>query len=263
MVKLGGTATHQHLTVFQGLEKLFRDRGLDLDWVLYSDYDTMVDAFVSGEIDLAWNGPLGYVKIQRLLSEPCQVIAMRDIDINFMTHFITGPASEILTVEDLRGKSFAFGRRSSEQAGLLPHYFLKQVGIDPRRDLGMTTFFEDRESSTNSDEVDVVNRVKSGEYDAGAVSQKTLESMAEQGELTKDMVRIFWSSPGYSHCCFTAQGSMDTEVSRTIEQAFLSVDYQDPLGKLVLDAEGCKSFVPGISKGWEIIETAAAAEGLL
>ncbi len=263
MVRLGGTATNAHLKVFQGLEKLFRARGLDLDWVLYSDYDTMVDAFVSGEIDMAWNGPLGYVKTQHLLSEPCQVIAMRDVDINFMTHFITGPNSEVLTVEDLKGRSFAFGRRSSEQAGLLPYYFLKQVGIDPRHDLGTSTFFEDREATASADEVDVVNLVRSGEYDAGAVSQKTLETMAEQGELARNMVRIFWSSPGYSHCCFTAQGNMDPQVSRTIEEAFLSVDYGDPLGKSVLDAEGCKSFVPGVSEGWEIIEAAAIEEGLI
>ena len=39
MVKLGGTASNSHMQVFQGLEKLFRKRGIDLDWVLYSGYD--------------------------------------------------------------------------------------------------------------------------------------------------------------------------------------------------------------------------------
>ena len=95
MVRLGGTATAAHMTVFKGLEELFSARGIQMDWVLYSDYDTMIDAFVSGEIDLAWNGPLGYVKIKKLLSEPCRVIAMRDVDINFMTHFITCSGSEL------------------------------------------------------------------------------------------------------------------------------------------------------------------------
>ena len=53
MVRLGGTATVSHMDVFQGLEKLFRQQGIKLDWVLYSGYDEMVDAFVKGEIDLA------------------------------------------------------------------------------------------------------------------------------------------------------------------------------------------------------------------
>ena len=263
MVRLGGVASVSHMTVFQGLEKLFSARGIQMDWVLYSDYDAMIDACVSGDIDLAWNGPLGYVKIKRLISQPCSVIAMRDVDINFTTHFITRQDSDISTVEDLMGKRFAFGRRSSEQAGMLPLHFLKEMGINPREDLASSTFYEERQSQTRSDERDVVERVLNGEYDAGAVSERTLETMAGEGLLPPGQVRIFWSSPGYSHCCFTAQGDMDAGLYREVEQAFLSVDYADPLGKTVLDAEGCSSFVPGITEGWEIMEKAAVAEGLV
>jgi hypothetical protein len=37
------------------------------------------------EVDLAWNGPLAYVKIRRALAEPCRVVAMRDIDVGYTT----------------------------------------------------------------------------------------------------------------------------------------------------------------------------------
>ena len=47
-----------------------------------------MEAFVTKEIDLAWNGPLAYVKIKDRLDEPCQVVAMRDVDLNVVTHFI-------------------------------------------------------------------------------------------------------------------------------------------------------------------------------
>lgn len=263
MVKLGGTASLSHLKVFQGLEKLFRRQGIDLDWVLYSSDEAVVDAFVNGEIDLAWNGPLNYVKIKRRLQVPCQVISMRDADLDFVTHFITRPDSDITTVEDLPGKRFAFGGRGSVQAGLLAYYYLKQVGIDPRRDLARCTFHEERQPSTLSDERDVVHRVRQGEYDAGAVCQRTLEVLEQEGALPQGSIRVFWSSPGYSHCCFTAQSDLDLAMSQQIQEAFLAVDYNDPVGKAVLDAEGCKTFVPGITQGWEMLEKAAEAEGLL
>ena len=128
MVRLGGTASVSHMEVFQGLEKLFRRKGIDLDWVLYSGYDEMVDAFVKGEIDLAWNGPLSYVKIKRLAEDGVRVIAMRDVDINFTTHFITRADSGIETVEDLKDRTFAFGRRSSVQSGLLRRDHDRRVG---------------------------------------------------------------------------------------------------------------------------------------
>lgn len=263
MVRLGGTATIAHLEVFQGLEKLFRRRGIEMDWVLYSDYDVMVDAFVAGDIDLAWNGPLGYVKIKRLLDEPCQVIAMRDVDIGFTTHFIARTGSGIETVEDLKGRRFAFGRRASEQAGLVPYYLLKQTGINPGSDLAVASFFEQRQSATRSDERDVVERVASGEFDAGSVSQRTMETMAEDGSLPRDNVRIFYSSPPYSHCCFTAQRNLEPSLAREIEEAFLSVTGNDEVEEAVLKGEACSSFVPGIDTGWELIEAAAVSEGLV
>ena len=263
MVRMGGSASASHLAAFQGIEAHFKRHGIDIDWVLYSDDHSVVDAFVAGEIDLAWNGPLNYVRIKRRLADPCKVIAMRDVDFNFVTHFITQSNSDIITVEDLIGKRFALGSRSSVEAGLLARYFLKEAGINPAQDLGACTFFDERQATGRRDQKDVVERVKSGEYDAGAVSGRTLASLQEQGALAEGSVRKFWSSPGYSHCCFTAQSDMDPALYKKLEEAFESVDRNDPIGKAILEAEVCNSLLPGISEGWEILEKAAEAEGLV
>ena len=263
MVRLGGTATASHLDAFQGLEAHFKRLGIDFDYVLYSDDTAVVDAFVAGEIDLAWNGPLNYVRIKQQLADPCKVIAMRDVDFDFVTHFITKADSEIITVEDLIGRRFAFGGRGSVETGLLAHYFLKQTGIDPKRDLEACTFFEDRDTTTKYDQKDVIERVLSGEYDAGAVSGRGLTALVDRGAVDADAVRVFWSSPGYSHCCFTAQADMEPTLYRQLEEAFVSVDGNDPAGKAILEAEACNSLAPGISEGWELLERAAQEEGLL
>jgi phosphonate transport system substrate-binding protein len=102
----------------------------------------------------------------------------------------------------------------------------------------------------------VVDLVLKGAYDAGAVSRRTLEVLAEHGQPMQDTIRVFWSSPGYSHCCFTAHRELEAEVARQITEAFGSMRYQDPLGKEVLDAEHCQAFVPGITTGWEALERA-------
>ena len=263
MVKLGGTATTSHMAAFQGIETHFKREGIDLEWVLYSDEMAVVDAFVAGEIDLAWNGPLNYVRIKQQLEEPCRVIAMRDVDFDFVTHFVTQPKSEILTVEDLMGKRFALGKRGSVEAGLLAHYFMKQSGINPKVDLAACTFFDERQVSTSFDQKDVVERVVSGEYDAGAVSGRALTSLVENGTVAADALRVFWTSPGYSHCCFTAQGDMEPSLYRQLEDAFESVDGSDPAGKAILEAEACDSISRGISQGWEILEKVALEEGLI
>jgi phosphate/phosphite/phosphonate ABC transporter binding protein len=263
MVRLGGAASPIYISVFRGLKTHFQRHGIDLDWVLYADYDALVEAFVKREIDLAWNGPLAYVKIKRRLNDPCQVVAMRDVDVNFRTQFITQPASHITNVQDLQGKRVALGSRGSVQAGLLAYYFLHQLGLDPERDLACCTFYEERQPSTLPDERDVVARVCQGEYDIGAVSQRTLEDLQEAGTLAPDSLRVVWSSPGYSHCCFTAHSDMDPALAQQITQAFTSVDLHDPVGQVVLEGERCKAFVPGITDGWDTLEKAAEQEGLL
>jgi phosphonate transport system substrate-binding protein len=263
MVRLGGAASPTYISVFRGLQTHFRRHGIDLDWVLYADYDALVEAFVKREIDLAWNAPLAYVKIKRRLNDPCQVVAMRDVDINFTTHFITQATSNITTMHDLKGKRVALGSRGSMQAGLLPYYFLQQHGLNPAHDLAVCSFYDDRQGSTGSDERDVVERVSRREYDAGAVSQRTLDLLRAEGALTPESLRIVWSSPGYSHCCFTAHSNMDPALVQQITQAFVAIDAQDPAGKAVLDGEGCQAFVPGIPTGWETLEKAAEQAGLL
>jgi phosphate/phosphite/phosphonate ABC transporter binding protein len=263
MVRLGGAASPTYISVFRGLQAHFRRHGIELDWVLYSDYDALVEAFVKREIDLAWNAPLAYVKIKRRLQDSCQVVAMRDVDVNFTTHFITHASSDITTVQDLKGKRVALGSRGSMQAGLLPYYFLQQLGLNPAHDLAICSFYDERQGNVHLDERDVVERVGRHEYDAGAVSQRTIEALQAEGTLAPDSLRIIWSSPGYSHCCFTAHSDMEPALVQKITQAFVSIDAQDPAGKAVLEGEACKAFVPGITTGWETLEKAAEEASIL
>lgn len=263
MVRLGGAASPAYITVFRGLQTHFRRHGIDLDWVLYADYDALVKAFVTREIDLAWNGPLAYVQIKHQLDDPCRVVAMRDVDVNFTTHFVTYAASPITSLRDLKGKRVALGNRGSMQAGLLAAYFLQQAGLDPARDLAACTYYDERPAGARSDERDVVERVLRREYDAGAVCQRTLEAMQAEGTVAPGDLRLIWSSPGYSHCCFTAHSDIEPTLAEQITQAFVTVTADDPAGRAVLEGEACSAFVPGMTTGWETLEQAAAQAGLL
>ena len=52
-------------------------------------------------------------------------------------------------------------------------------------------------------------------------------------------------------------------MAKEIEAAFLSVTGSDSVEEAVLKGEACNSFVPGIEVGWDLIEAAAVAEGLV
>jgi phosphonate transport system substrate-binding protein len=264
MLRIGAVAyAPSVVTIFEGIKKHFKHMGVPLDWVLYSNYDALVEAFVRKEVDLAWNGPLAYVKIRRRMPDASRVVAMRDMDIDFTTQFITHPDSEIQTVQDLKGKRFAFASRGSVQAGLLAYYFLKQAGIHPEKDLAVASFAEDRPAGGPAGEAGVVALVRSRDYDAGAVSQHALTTLREKGQLQAGDVRVFWSSPGYSHCCFTAHREIADTLARRITAAFTAMRFDDPEHRQVLELEGCKGFIPGTAEGYDILEAAAEEEGLV
>jgi phosphonate transport system substrate-binding protein len=183
--------------------------------------------------------------------------------VNFSTQFITHPDSEIQTVQDLKGKRFAFASRGSVQAGLLAYYFLKQAGLHPEKDLARATFSEERTAAGPAGEAGVVALVRSRRYDAGAVSKHVLATLREQGQLQDGDVRVFWSSPGYSHCCFTAQREIDDALAQRITTAFTAMRFDDPEHRQVLELEGCKGFIPGTAEGYDILEKAAEEEGLV
>src|SRR5262252_2500734 len=70
MVRLGGASSPTYVSIFRGLQAHFLQHDIKLDWVIYSDYDALVEAFARREIDLAWNAPLAYVKTKRAFRVP-------------------------------------------------------------------------------------------------------------------------------------------------------------------------------------------------
>jgi ABC-type phosphate/phosphonate transport system substrate-binding protein len=149
------------------------------------------------------------------------------------------------------------------QAGLLPVYFLQQLGLEPSRDLAACTYYDERPAGARSDERDVLERVLQREYDAGAVSKRTLDVLRAEGTLKPDSVRILWSSPGYGHCCFTAHSDMDPALVQQITQVFVAITNQDAAGKAVLEGEACSAFVPGMPAAWDTLAKAAEQAGIL
>src|SRR5207245_9796559 len=125
--------------------------------------------------------------------------AMRDSCVSLVARFRKQPQSSIRTLDDLKGTRFAFGARGSVEAGLLAHHFLKQAGIEPSQDQALATFCEERPTPNADSQRDVVDRIVSGEYDAGAVSSTALGRMHAAGPVAQERGGVFRVVPGYLH----------------------------------------------------------------
>lgn len=122
------------VTIWEGFKSHFEKHGAPIDYVLYSTYDAQVEASLSGEIEVAWNSPLAWVKSQLVSHGECRAIAMRDTDRDLTTKILTRKASSVASLADLKGKTIAVGASDSPQATLIPLLLLADAGVVPGED---------------------------------------------------------------------------------------------------------------------------------
>src|SRR3989441_12690793 len=100
------------VTIWEGFRDYFAKRGVEIDYVLYSNYDAQVLANLSAEIDVAWNSPLAWVKSQLESQRHCRALAMRDTDRDLTTKILARKDSGITTLGDLKRRAASAARAS-------------------------------------------------------------------------------------------------------------------------------------------------------
>jgi hypothetical protein len=93
------------VTIWNGFRTWFRERGVDFDFLLYSQYERQVEALLDGSIDLAWNSPLAWTRAQRLARHrgvDVRAVAMRDTDRDLTSVIVVRADSDLHTLDDLR-----------------------------------------------------------------------------------------------------------------------------------------------------------------
>ncbi len=259
-LKIGAVAyAPKVVTIWEGIREYLRERGLRTEYVLYSSYPALVEAFVAGHIDIAWNTPLAYLQARERLGGQCLVLGMRDSDVNFTTVFITRMDSPIHSLNDLKGKRFALASRDSSHAAILPVHFLREGGLEPEKDLKVVRFDTDigKHGDTGTSEQDVVRAVSESSVDAGAIGKATWDTSVAGGSIDEQKLRVFWTSHGYSHCNFTARTGLAPSLAERFTMAIQAMDYNDPRWKQVMNLEGMTRWMPGSTAGYDELEREA------
>jgi ABC-type phosphate/phosphonate transport system substrate-binding protein len=204
--RVGAVAYHPRVVViWEGFRSWLRKRGLPLDYRLFSTYEAQVDALVAGEIEVAWNTNLAYVRTRERAGRACRALAMRDTDRDW-TSVAVVPAGAERGIEGLRGKRVGFGDSDSSQAWILPAFALRRQGLDPDRDLVAECLDRDlgKHGDTGGAELVQLGRLRAGQLDASICSAPTLEELRATG--SADDLAVAWTSPPFHHCNFTTLG---------------------------------------------------------
>jgi ABC-type phosphate/phosphonate transport system substrate-binding protein len=247
VVRVGAVAyAPSAVTVFEGMRRYFAQAGQPLDYVLYSNYDALVQALRDGQVDIAWNTPLAHAQYHLQAGGQSRTLAMRDVDCNYHFKLIARKGTGIRTPEDLAGKTLVLGSRQAAEATVLPIYYLKRAGVPIDR---VKLLSLDREVDFSGNPCcspqHVVKTLADGRGDAGIIGERLWEELvARHAPEVADLTEV-WTSPGFSHCVFTASKDFDPELGARFRRLLLAMDCNDPRTAEVMRLEGTRKWVDG------------------
>ncbi len=228
--------------------------GMKVEFVPVTDYAASVEGLINNKLDMVWFGGFTFVQAKARSNGKVIPLVQREEDEKFKSVFITTDKS-INKLEDLKGKTFAFGSESSTSGHLMPRYYLLAANVNPDTDMKRIAFSGAHDAT--------VAAVAGGKVDAGVLNISVWEKLQAQGKVDPKAVRVFYTTPGYFDYNWTVRADMDPALRKKITDAFLALDRKDSQGKEILELQRATRFIPTKAENYMSIEKAAHNAGLL
>jgi len=198
-------------------EYLSEQIGREVELIVATDYTAVIIAFKTGDCDIARFGPFSYL----LAVEEAKVeIIVRGVKKStgkdaYHGYIITRADSGIKTLDDIKGKTFAFVDVASTSGYLIPQAVLKGAGIDPEKDFAETFFAGSHPG--------VIEAVKNGQVDAGAIADNRWEDALEAGVIEEGELFIVYTTDPIPMSPEVVRSGMDPVLKKKIQDAYLNM----------------------------------------
>lgn len=163
------------LPVYGDLSKLIAKKlGCDVQLYVATSYNAEIEAMRNDKLEFGEFGPLGYVLAHQVAhAEAVATFAGENgTPATYTASIVTWPGSDVKTLADVKGKSFAYADPSSTSGHLFPAFGLRKNGIDP--DTGVKALYAG--SHTASFEALRNHKVEAGELNSEEIASAKLHN---------------------------------------------------------------------------------------
>ena len=164
---------------------LARQLGREVRLRTVDSWEGLAKSLASGETDMALMGPWGYVLANHQAGAQAVATILYQGKPEYFAIMVTNPKSGINKIDDMKGKTFAFGDKGSTSGYLIPNHEFMMRGIDPDKFFSKVIYTKHQAIET---------QVTRGELDAGADYNRNRDAMIEQGLIKAADSRIIWTS---------------------------------------------------------------------
>ncbi|MCP4691861.1 MAG: phosphate/phosphite/phosphonate ABC transporter substrate-binding protein [Desulfobacterales bacterium] len=198
-------------------------------------YELGVKDFVKGKVDFVRFGPASYIEAKKA-SPGVTILAMeaKKGKKTFNGIICVAKDSKIQSVEDLKGKKFAFGNKKSTIGRYLSQLYLANHGVKAS-DLAKSEYLKNHQS--------VAIAVARGGFDAGALKESTFKKMVKKGA----DLRAIASFPNVTKP-WIARAGLREDVKMALSESLLEIKDPAVLKKLKKDG-----FLPGDDDDYAVI----------
>ncbi|MES2423243.1 MAG: phosphate/phosphite/phosphonate ABC transporter substrate-binding protein [Pseudomonadota bacterium] len=148
-------------------------------------WEGLAKSLASGETDLALMGPWGYVLANHEAGAQAISTILYEGKPEYFAIMVTNPKTGINSIDDLKGKSFAFGDKGSTSGYLIPFHEFQKRGINVDTHFSKVLYTKHQAIET---------QVARGELDAGADYNRNRDAMIDDGLIKATESKIIWTS---------------------------------------------------------------------
>jgi len=182
-----------------------------------TSYNAEIEAMRNGKLEFAEFGPLGYVLAHQVAkAEAVATFANAEGKPDtYWASLVTYPGSGIKTVQDIKGRSFAFSDPASTSGHLFPAYGLRKAGLDPDKDIKAIY----AGSHTSSFEALYNKKV-----DAGELNSEQMESAIQRGHYKDGDFVFLWKSDPIPIDPLTVRGDLPAAFKAKLIAVIQNID---------------------------------------
>jgi len=199
----------------------------------------------------------------RARGQVAEAIAMRDTDCDLSSVLVVRNNSAITgDLSALKGKAIGFGAIDSPQAHLIPLDHLRQQGLVAGRDFTAKRFdvLGGKHGDHIGGERDAAVALMAGEIDAAWMIDGNHQAFSREGVLPAGATRIAARTGLYDHCNFTVSPGAPADQIARFTELLLAMRWDDPQVRPLLELEGLKTWLPGRTSGYVLLERATDDE---